>query len=829
MRIWRRLHFALAFWLSFCPDGKAADPDRGRAQAVQALFAQKCLECHGPDDRKGGLRLDRREDALKALRSGAHAFVPGRPEAGELLTRVKSSDPDQQMPPKGERLSREEIALLRTWIAEGAPYAPHWAYTPLRLEPPPAVADPGWVRSPIDAWVLARLEREGLVPSPEAGRATLIRRLFYDLVGLPPTPGQVDAFVADASPGAYEKVVDELLRSRHFGERWGRHWLDMARYADSDGYEKDNPRPDAWHYRDWVIEAVNADLPFDQFTREQLAGDLLPGPGDHQQVATAFHRQTLTNTEGGADQEQFRNEAVFDRVETTGAIWLGLTVGCARCHSHKYDAVSHREYFQLFAFYDNADEATHRLTVPAAEMAAYQETKAMHAARLESVRSRLVEAEEAGKGPLAAWKESLDALPVEARPKELAAVLAVPLEKRSTAQNKQVRDHFFAQIHEPTKEPWASLKKLEKSAPPEPGQIVRVLAQRMKEPRATRLLERGDFLSPGVPVVPGGLEILPPVVFRSPGQADRLDLANWLMDERNPLTPRVLANHVWMHLFGEGLVRTANDFGVRGEPPSHPGLLDWLASEYRRLGWSRKAMIRTIVLSSTYRQSSRHRAELLDLDPSNRLLARQNRLRVEAELVRDIALSISGLLSEKVGGPSVFPPMPADIAALSYANNFKWTESPGEDRYRRGLYTFFKRSSPHPNLLAFDCPDANTTSVGRRVSNTPLQALALLNNETFAEAAEAFAKRALGWETSGDGARVALLLRHCVAREPAAEETSRFLELLRTARAYYEEHAGDAERLTKRHRAPGVPASEAAAWTSVARIALNLDEVITRE
>ncbi|MEE3220715.1 MAG: DUF1549 and DUF1553 domain-containing protein, partial [Planctomycetota bacterium] len=487
----------------------------------------------------------------------------------------------------------------------------------------------------IDFFVLARLETAGISPSPAADRHTLIKRLYCDLIGLPPEPAVVDAFVDDRSPQAYEMLVDRLLASAHFGERWGRHWLDKARYADSDGYEKDRPRPNAWRYRDWVIDAVNNDMPFDQFTIEQLAGDLLPSAAPMQHLATAFHRQTLTNTEGGADQEQFRVEAVFDRVETTGIAWLGMTVGCARCHSHKYDQISQHEYYRLFAFFNSGAESN--TNVP--------------------------------KG-----------------------------KDNGTAKQEMMS--------------------------------VRVISQR---PRKTHLLHRGDFLSPEGEVRPGTLATLHSFKSRlEEGPADRLDFSRWLVDSENPLTPRVTVNGVWKHLFGKGLVGTANDFGVRGEPPSHPRLLDWLAKTFTSqeggAAWSRKGLIKRIVMSASYRQSSHHRPALAETDPGNQLLYRQNRFRVEGEIVRDFYLTIGGLLSQKIGGPSVFPPMPPDIAALSYANNFKWNTSKGDDRYRRGMYTFFKRTAPHPNLTTFDCPDANTAKVKREISNTPLQSLALLNN-----------------------------------------------------------------------------------------------------
>ena len=981
--------------LSNCWFAAAADEARF-ATDIQPLFAQKCLECHGPDKQKGDLRLDQ----------------AGELDGKELIHRITTDDTDDRMPPKGDALSASEVSALKSWIGAGAKFEQHWAYAPQSTDPPPAVNDKAWVRNPIDQYVLANLEERDIAPSPEADRYTLIKRLYYDLIGLPPTPEQVDAFVNDKAEDAYAKLVQQLLGSNHFGERWGRHWLDMARYADSDGYEKDRPRPNAWNYRDWVINAVNDDMPFDQFTVEQLAGDLLPEPTDMQRLATAFHRQTLTNTEGGTDQEQFRVEATFDRTETTGTIWLGLTVGCARCHSHKYDAITQAEYYRLFAFFNNGDETNFNLPTSEEAMAKYRDLKKAHDAKIAELNSELTVAKAGHEKEFETWRTGLEQLlaksdapkfhdlsevtvksdvegveftlekeqvvqvsgvtpadpviyevsaktptistpvtgiridaltdkrlpgqgpgrvahgnfvlneveayvgeqklkfsgasadfaqstfeptklidgnidakngwavapqmgkshhaivrlskpldastaasltiklvqsygeqhsigrfqirlmtgqePDSSAPKEIVTILAVAPDKRNDKQNQQLLDHFLKNEFKPTKPVYAKIAAETKKAPKEPVNAIRVIAQR-GTPRETKILERGDFLSPADVVQEGAVSILPPIKGRVADKLDRLDFANWLMSEENPLPPRVLSNHIWTQLFGAGIVQTNNDFGVRGELPSHPELLDWLGAEFRRLGWSRKKMVETIVMSSTYRQASAHRPELLEIDANNRLLARQNRFRVQAEIVRDLCLSVSGLFSDKVGGPSVFPPLPPDVAALSYANNFKWATSPGEDRYRRGMYTFFKRTSPHPNLVAFDCPDSNTTNVLRRSSNTPIQALTILNNEVFIEAAQAFAKRILALESKDDADRMAKALRLCVAREPSGFETQKFVDLLESSRAYYTKNPEPAQQLLGEHKPDGVEPAEAAAWVAVARIALNLDELITRE
>ncbi len=734
---------AAIFMLPACPAAaQTATPEKTDestvefARDVRPIFVEKCLNCHGPDKAEGGLRLNRPEAALAKLDSGERAIVVGDVEASEIIHRITSDDPEKRMPPEGESLTAEQIARIQNWIAGGANWALHWAYRPIQLPPLPRVKNKKWPLNEIDFFVLARLETAGISPSPAADRHTLIKRLYCDLIGLPPEPAVVDAFVDDRSPQAYEMLVDRLLASAHFGERWGRHWLDKARYADSDGYEKDRPRPNAWRYRDWVIDAVNNDMPFDQFTIEQLAGDLLPSAAPMQHLATAFHRQTLTNTEGGADQEQFRVEAVFDRVETTGIAWLGMTVGCARCHSHKYDQISQHEYYRLFAFFNSGAESN--TNVP--------------------------------KG-----------------------------RDNGTAKQEMMS--------------------------------VRVISQR---PRKTHLLHRGDFLSPEGEVRPGTLATLHSFKSRlKEGPADRLDFSRWLVDSENPLTPRVTVNGVWKHLFGKGLVGTANDFGVRGEPPSHPRLLDWLAKTFTSqeggAAWSRKGLIKRIVMSASYRQSSHHRPALAETDPGNQLLYRQNRFRVEGEIVRDFYLTIGGLLSQKIGGPSVFPPMPPDIAALSYANNFKWNTSKGDDRYRRGMYTFFKRTAPHPNLTTFDCPDANTAKVKREISNTPLQSLALLNNMTFVEAAQAMAKRLLTANSASDASRLQLGYRLCAVRSPSAFDLEQFQLLLGKSRQWYREHRDRAAKLVGNYQVNGVDVVESAAWVATSRILLNLDATITRE
>ena len=975
------------------------------ARDIQPLLAEHCLECHGPDDSKGGLTLTSRELALKVLESGVHGIVPGKPEASEVMKRVMSADPDEQMPPPKHRakkpITAKETELLRQWITEGAKYELHWAYKPVVKPVPPKGG------RPVDAFVQARLQAEGLAPSPEADRTTLIRRVHYDLLGLPPSPEQADAFVADTSSKAYETMVDQALASPHFGERLGRHWLDMARYADSDGYEKDRPRPDAWRYRDWVIRAINDDLPFDQFTIEQLAGDLLPQATAEQVVATAFNRQTLTNTEGGTDQEQFRVEACMDRTETVGAVWLGLTIGCARCHTHKYDQITHREYFQLFAYFNNGDEALRQAPVSPEEWSRYEQANGQAARQLIPLQKAVDDAKADIPDRLATWEPGMQARLKTARETKATASFAPLKITKAASKNggtfkfledgsilaagKQGKaDRYTVEIqahdqpihaiqiemlpdpslpgkgpgrssrgnfvlsevtltsagkqwmlHSPTadfeqkdfkatgvvdglaetgwaisgslgkrhvltlqlaepilpkrqmtltldqnyakgdhnlgrfrllassveteasiapaavvkildEEPrrrnpvviqalydWlektdprvmaatATLKAAQDKLPKPPLMDVRVLSQRTNAPRETHILHRGDFLQPTDKVMPGTLDVLPK---RKDESSTRLDLARWLVSRENPLTARVTVNHLWGKLFGEGLVKTSADFGVRGDRPTHPELLDWLAAEFMDQGWSRKKLLKTVLMSGTYRQQSADRAEASGKDPKNELLWRQNRLRVEAEIVRDLGLAASGLLAPKIGGPSVFPPMPADVAALSYANNFKWVTSPGQDRYRRGLYTFFKRTSPYPDLTTFDCPDSNVANVKRTVSNTPLQALTTLNAEPYHEAAQALAKRVLQEKHATEAARLTRAFRLCVSRVPEASELAALAKLLGEARYHYESvPTEETQTAVGSYGVKDVAAAETAAWVAMTRILLNMDEFITRE
>jgi hypothetical protein len=642
---------------------------------VRPILAENCLACHGfdPAHREAGLRLDTFEGATED-RDGSRGIAPGNLDQSQLWQRITSMDSDEVMPPPGSQkppLNATQKEVLKRWIEQGAKYDRHWAFEPPQRPAPPEV--PGAVH-PIDRFIQARLLEEAVPPSPVAELTTLIRRVSLDLTGLPPTPAQVDAFLQAshvAPDAAYLELVDELLRSPHYGERWGRWWLDQARYADSNGYSIDAPRQ-IWKYRDWVVEALNADMPFDRFTIEQLAGDLLPDATESQRIATGFHRNTQINEEGGIDKEQFRIDSVFDRVATTGTVWLGLTVGCAQCHDHKFDPIEQKEFYQLFAFFNNQDEP--------------------------------------------------------------------------------------------------SMKVLDSE-----GVTTMVLAER-PTPRQTTIFIKGDFTRPAEEVLPGTPDVLHP--FQAPeGYPNRLHLAQWLVSPQNPLTARVIVNRLWQQLFGRGIVETENDFGTQGTSPSHPELLDWLATEFVARQWSLKEMHRMMVTSHTYRQSSTVRPEVQARDPQNYLLARQQRLRLDAEVVRDVALVASGLFSPKLGGPPVYPPIPDGVMSQGQVKRV-WAVSQGADQYRRGLYTFLYRGSPPPSLNVFDAPDGVSTCTRRLRSNTPLQALTLMNDSAYFEFAVALEKL-----IQNEGLTSAF--RRCTSREPDPEELAILTSLdpLNAARA----------------------------------------------
>jgi hypothetical protein len=1122
---------------------------------IRPILSKNCFACHGQDNahRAARLRLDRRESATRKLKSGNIPIVPGAPAKSALVRRITAMDEAEHMPPKetGNHLTKAQIALLERWIEQGAPYAEHWSFVKPQRPPQPQVKNRFWPRNGLDYFVLARLEREGIQPSAEADRFALLRRASLDLRGLPPTPQEVDAFARDASPDAYEKAIDRFLKDPAYGERWARMWLDLARYADSAGYGSD-PLRTIWRYRDWVIDAFNRNLPYDQFTIEQIAGDLLPHPTLEQKMATAFHRNTMTNTEGGTDREEFRVAAVRDRVDTTLEVWMGLTMGCAKCHSHKYDPITQTEYYQFYAFFnqtadaDRADEQPLLMAPTSAQQQQVQEIDARIAAlqkkleastpqlaadqaiwekelrpqvhwvvldpitakaesgatlkklpdhslraegpnpgqetyavttrtdrqgitafRLEalpdpalpqggsgraadgnfvlsrlsvlnepaaqegkSVAGRFVRIELPGPDKILSlaevqvfsngvniarqgkasqssvafdgvaaraidgntngdyfganstthnqveanpwWEVQLPATqpidqisiwnrtdnglgfrlanfrvlvlddvrkvvwqqtvaeppnpkrdlllsgrqtvtltqaladfsqggfavasvlnpvkekqsgwavapqqktahaavfaiagPIDAKgtsqltfrlehrhknpgynlgrfrlsvttdprvlqrtsiPASMLAILDTLADKRSPEQRETLA-HYYRSIAPSLQSIREEIARLEKSKPAAPTlpYMVELPANQWRE---THIMNKGNFLSLGDKVEPAVPAAFHP--FPSGAPKDRLGVARWLVDPNNPLIARVAVNRYWAQLFGTGIVETEEDFGTQGELPTHPELLDWLATEYVRLGWDTKAFLRMLVTSATYRQTSRVTQELVAKDPRNRFLTRGPRFRLEAEMVRDQALALSGLLSRKMRGPSVYPPQPPGLWQAAFNGQRTWATSQGEDRYRRGLYTFWRRTVPYPSMATFDAPSREICSLRRIRTNTPLQAFVTLNDPVYVEIAQALARRIVkeGGSTVEERARYGLRL--CLARPPQQEQVRQLTELFQTELEHYRQHAKDALALATEPLGPlpqGMQADELAAWTVVANVLLNLDGVLTK-
>jgi hypothetical protein len=863
---------------------------------VRPVLERHCAKCHGAKKQESGLRLDSVTAAVRGGDSGP-AVVPGKAGESRLILAVMGgNDEVSKMPPEGPALAAAEIALLKTWIEQGAKApaddvakvagADHWSFKRPVSSSLPNVSDPAWCQNAIDYYILARLDQEGLAPSPEADRATLIRRLSLDLLGSPPTPQEVESFVSDTRPDAYERLVDRLLASPAYGERWGRHWLDLARYADSNGYTRDFGR-EIWKYREWVIDAINRDLPFDQFTIEQIAGDMLPGATQEQIVATGFHRNTLINEEGGTDQEQFRVDAVADRVATTGSVFLGLTLGCARCHSHKFDPISQGEYYQLFAFLNNCDEPTVEAPSPLQIQRRELEKRAEIRGRIDGLEKQQEQLRPELEEMQKAWEKTVTPEMRARLPGPVQVAYDMPFEKRDAANKKLIEDYF--RQTEGARSVFPLLDEIAQLRASEPKIPTTMVMRERDVPRETFIHRRGNFLDHGARVFPAVPAVLPPlssvgwvsnpskisdeisiqsetasqdgrVGDPSYSEATRLEFARWLVNSANPLTPRVVANRSWQHFFGSGIVETDDDFGTQGAPPTHPELLDWLAVEMvgsaergarggehgaggelgsgsslpapcssppSDLSWSVKQIHRLIVTSAAYRQSSRHRAELDEVDPQNKLLARQSRVRLDAEVIRDTALAASGLLTHKIGGPSVFPPQPDGV--FEFTQDPKpWKTETDEDRYRRGMYTHIWRSSPYPAMTVFDAPDGNVTCTRRIRSNTPLQALTLANDTTFIECARALARRSLD-DGAGDWPqRVERAFLLCFSRPPSNAERQRLVRLLNDQTRLYQYNPEAAQQLCT-ESIDGIPTDQLAAWIAVCRVLLNLDEFITRE
>jgi len=822
--------------LACCAQTKTIDFTRD----VQPILATRCSGCHGPQQQMKGLRVDDSKALLNVV-------TPGDSASSKLIQRVSSTKKGFVMPPIGAPLTSAEIATLSAWIDQGAKIpasasqAKHWSFQPIVRPSVPDVAGKTWPRNPIDNFILARLEAEHIKPSPEADRNTLIRRLSLDLTGLPPTPEETNAFIMDKHPDAYERLVDRLLASPHYGEARARTWLDLAHYADSDGYEKDLTRPWAWRYRQWVIDAFNRDLPYDEFTVEQLAGDLLPGATVDQKVATGFLRNTLTNREAGVNRAEARFEQIVNRTNTVATVWLGLTVGCAQCHNHKFDPITHKDYYQFFAFFNSADEIDIDAPLPG-EQGPYL------AARPEYDKKRRKILDDYGVAELQAQWEPRIQQAFRDQGKDLEWNFAVTEMRasfdgadhflkgewtnRTQRQADRLTDYFVGNPgpeNEENKAVAAFLKdargKLRDLHATLPEIAQAPVMQELANPPQSNIHLGGDYQALGAVVEPGIPSLFPPI---SEPRQDRLTLARWLVSRQNPETARVAVNRMWQDFFGQGLVVTSENFGTQGDKPSHPELLNWLASEFQDHEWSRKYMEKLIVMSAAYRQSSAVRKDLQNTDPNNILIARQSRLRLPGEAIRDEALAASGLLNTTIGGKSVRPPQPAGVAELGYSGSVKWPESTGPDRYRRGLYIHFQRTTPYPMLMNFDEPDSNTTCTRRGRSNTPLQALNLLNDPVFFEAAQALATRVLEEMPGGITQRLDYAFKLVVARPPTEGERQRLTDYFEQQKQLLGTDPKAAENVQPFHP-HGVDPLDAAAWVGVSRVLLNLDEFITRE
>ncbi len=962
---------------------------------IRPILADKCFHCHGPDEshREADLRLDE-EAIVKSLASSAIAIVPGDVEASELWKRIESVDPETVMPPPAthKSISTEQKQLIKRWILEGASWGAHWSFAPLCATTLPTFEEPQlrvWMKRSIDAWAMKSLQQNGLSHAPAANAYNLCRRLYLDIIGLPPTVEESDAFVQSMqanSESAVCSLVDSLLTRPEFGEHWARMWLDLARYADTKGYEKDLKR-DLWPYRDWVLKALNDDMPFDQFTTLQLAGDLLENATEQERIATAFHRATLSNDEGGTDDEEFRVAAVKDRIDTTIQVWMGLTMGCAKCHTHKYEPISIEDYYQFFAIFNQTEDADRsddepRLSIPSnsqqLQLRELNDARTVEAARWQNVQEQVAKEIDAywtypevqqatspqgtiltietdksitAGGPSPEKDEYIVSLSLPQGQYECLRIesIASNLEPATTALSvgRSISDPNFvlselqveldSQVAAPvalkfrksradfeqagwpvdkavdgkqetgwaispqgrqnhwaiftfdqvvaidrpgvltikmdqqygknltmlkfrwslSSKPESALVVAEQSAVKEAFKPVSEIDQKLaaireaipKLPimreisanafRTTRVHNRGNFLDQTVEVQPALLKSFVKSDSRLPlvsstissTKVDRLAVARWLTSPDNALTPRVMANRVWAQLFGKGLVETEEDFGSQGSLPSHPELLDYLAIEFRDTHrWSLKELIKTIVLSNTYQQTFVADEERLKKDPRNVLLSRGPRFRLTAESVRDQALHIAGLLSKKMGGKPVMPPQPDGLWRSTY-NGTQWETSLGEDRYRRGIYTFWKRTTPYPSMETFDATTREVCQIRRISTNTPLQALVTLNDPVYIEAALALGQRMLMVTAKSDADRIAFGLRRALGRPPQSEEIKRLEALLLKAKSDFDSNASAASALLKGiafERSPGISDPSLAAWTVVANAILNLDELLTR-
>ena len=813
------------------------------ARDVLPILSTHCFTCHGPDAKlqKAGLRLDLFETATKKLKSGSRAVVPGNVKESELLARIFTEDENERMPPKSAKktLTNAEKTLLKRWIEEGAEYQRHWAFVAPKAPAVEAIKY-AWGHNTIDHFLFARMKQEGLKPSPEADRYTLARRLAIDLTGLPPTLEMVDGFVNDKSADAYEKYVDRLLDTPAYGERWAHVWLDLARYADSNGFATDNART-IWKYRDWVIDSINKNQPFDQFTIEQIAGDMLPNATPQQILATAFHRNTLTNDEGGTSDEEFRAAAVVDRVNTTMQVWMGVTMACAQCHDHKYDAISQEEYFRMYAIFnqtedsDKGDNSPNLISITADEQKKKTELEGT-IARLEkdllAANPKIDEAQ-------SKWEQDKKA--TDKSPAPIKKILAIDAKKRNDAQKLEVKKYYRSTLPEfkAVSDQLTASKKQYDAVKGVPTPIMKELP--VGKQRVTKMHIRGNFLDLGKEVQPG----LPALFHSMPkgAPANRLTLANWLVSPDNPLTARVAVNRYWEQIFGLPLMESPDDYGIRGKMPTHPELLDWLAVTFssplppgegpgvKGLGWDVKKLLKLIVTSAAYRQVSTVTPALIERDPDNRYLARGPRFRSSAETIRDQSLYVAGLLSPKMYGAPVRPPRPKLGLTAAFGGSTDWETSAGDDKYRRALYTQWRRTTPYPSMSTFDTPNRTVCTITRPRTNTPLQALVTLNDPVYVEAAQALGRRMVKDGGATLDSKLTFGFRLCLSRPPRDVELKRLVELHTKAQTAYAKEAKLALQMATEPIGPlpkGLEAPEMAAWTVVGNVLLNLDEMFAK-
>lgn len=816
----------LFFLASTTGAGAAIDFSR----QIRPILSENCFFCHGPDEakREAGLRLDD-ESAAKANNDGVIAVVPGSPEKSALLQRILSKDVDEVMPPPKQHkiITPEQIRLLTQWIQEGAVWGQHWSYEKVVRPEVPVIAgtDDSKKVNPVDAFLVKRLQAEGLNHTKQANRATLIRRVALDLTGLPPTLEELQLFAASEQPlleQDYEKIVDHYLSKPAFGEHWARMWLDLARYADSSGYPSDQPR-EIWAYRDWVIKAFNQNMSFDQFTIEQIAGDLLPHPTSDQQIATAFHRNTMTQNEGGTNDEEFRIAAVVDRVNTTFAVWMGTTMACAQCHTHKYDPLTHQEYFQAYAFLNQSADADRKDESPF-----YEIQSPDNKAKREQWKEEQVKLDALFNEPSALWLTGFEkwlASKPTVKDKKLVEALALEADKRTPEQQKALRFHYVRYLAPEAKVDRQCLNEVAKELSRTKPVTVPVMVELPKsEQRKTHIQLRGNWQSLGEEVFANTPVVFHPLPSGAP--KNRLALARWLVSTDNPLTARVTVNRFWENLFGIGLVSTSEEFGSQGELPFHPELLDWLAAEFMRSGWDMKSLVRLLVTTQAYRQDSHSTQELNERDPENRLLARGPRFRPTGELLRDQALAVSGLLSAKMDGPSVRPLAPSLGLTTAFGRSNDWVVSEGEDRHRRSVYTEIRRNNPYPSFSTFDAPNREVCTLRRGRTNTPLQAFVTLNDPVFIEANQALARRVL---PSTD--KIKSMFQLCLARDPSAAEHATLGKLHEEALLNYRADKTEAQKMATDPLGPipaGADLAELAAWTVIANVVMNLDEFVMR-